>query len=121
MKYMRLYIFIIEVALLLLALFAALRIIAGIIVSLLVLALGQETMQNALLNANLPKIARHLVPKGSIDARMEKLSEEIKAKLYDDLEKEKNDEITERLVKEISEQIEGWLTKMAEVVEIPLS
>lgn len=96
-------------------------IIAGIIVSLLVLALGQETMQNALLNANLPKIARHLVPKGSIDARMEKLSEEIKAKLYDDLEKEKNDEITERLVKEISEQIEVCLTKMAEVVEIPLS
>ena len=96
-------------------------IIAGIIVSLLVLALGQETMQNALLNANLPKIARHLVPKGSIDARMEKLSEEIKAKLYDDLEKEKNEEITERLVKEISEQIEVCLTKMAEVVEIPLS
>ena len=96
-------------------------IIAGIIVSLLVLALGQETMQNALLNANLPKIARHLVPKGSIDARMEKLSEEIKAKLYDDLEKEKNEEITERLVKEISEQIEVCLTKLAEVVEIPLS
>ena len=96
-------------------------IIAGIIVSLLVLALGQETMQNALLNANLPKIARHLVPKGSIDARMEKLSEEIKAKLYDDLEKEKSEEITERLVKEISEQIEVCLTKMAEVVEIPLS
>ena len=96
-------------------------IIAGIIVSLLVLALRQETMQNALLNANLPKIARHLVPKGSIDARMEKLSEEIKAKLYDDLEKEKSEEITERLVKEISEQIEVCLTKMAEVVEIPLS
>ena len=36
------------------------------------------------------------------------------------LEKEKNLEITERLVGEISEQIEQCLTKMAEVVEIPL-
>ena len=37
------------------------------------------------------------------------------------LENEKNEEITERLVKEISEQIEVCLTKMAEVVEIPLA
>ena len=96
-------------------------IVAGIILSLLVLALGQETMQNALLNANLPKVARRLVPKSSLDARLDKLSSEIKAGLYSDLENEKNEEITERLVKEISEQIEVCLTKMAEVVEIPLA
>lgn len=96
-------------------------IIAGIILSLLVLALGQETMQNALLNANLPKVARKLVPKSSLDTRLDKLSSEIKAGLYSDLENEKNEEITERLVKEISEQIEVCLSKMAEVVEIPLA
>ena len=33
---------------------------------------------------------------------------------------EKNEEITERMVNEISSQIELCLTKMAEVVEIPL-
>ncbi|MBQ8994615.1 MAG: hypothetical protein IJ091_02250, partial [Oscillospiraceae bacterium] len=96
-------------------------IVAGIILSLLVLALGQETMQNALLNANLPRVARKLVPKSSIDSRLDKLSSEIKEKLYADLENDKNDEITGRLVKEISEQIEVCLTKMAEVVEIPLA
>jgi hypothetical protein len=52
---------------------------------------------------------------------MEKLSSEIKDRLYSDLENEKNEEISGRLVKEISEQIEICLAKMAEVVEIPLS
>ena len=36
------------------------------------------------------------------------------------LEKEKNTEITARLTEEISGQIEQCLTKMAEIVEIPL-
>ena len=40
--------------------------------------------------------------------------------VYEHLEKEKNEEITERMVNEISSQIELCLTKMAEVVEIPL-
>ena len=96
-------------------------IIVGMIVSILVLALGQEKMQDALLNINLPRVVRMLVPKGSFESRMEKLSSEIKDRLYSDLENEKNEEISGRLVKEISEQIEICLAKMAEVVEIPLS
>ena len=40
--------------------------------------------------------------------------------LYAKLEQENNEEISERLIKEISGQIETCLTKMAEVVEIPL-
>ena len=96
-------------------------IIVGMIVSILVLALGQEKMQDALLNMNLPKVARMLVPKGSFESRMAKLSTDIKDRLYSDLENEKNEEISGRLVKEISEQIEICLAKMAEVVEIPLS
>ena len=96
-------------------------IIVGMIVSILVLALGQEKMQDALLNMNLPKVARMLVPKGSFESRMTKLSTDIKDRLYSDLENEKNEEISGRLVKEISEQIEICLAKMAEVVEIPLS
>ena len=53
-------------------------------------------------------------------SRIEKISDEVKNSFYETLEKEKNLEITERLVNEISEQIEQCLTKMAEVVEIPL-
>ena len=46
--------------------------------------------------------------------------EEKQQTVYQKLEKEKNEEITARLVREISEQIEHCLTRMAEVVEIPL-
>ena len=53
-------------------------------------------------------------------SRTEKISDEVKSSFYKSLEKDKNEEITERLVNEISEQIEQCLTKMAEVVEIPL-
>ena len=48
------------------------------------------------------------------------ISDQVKNSLYEKLEQEKNEEITERLVKEISMQIETCLAKMAEVVEIPL-
>ena len=40
--------------------------------------------------------------------------------LSERFEKDKNDEITARMVEEISQQIERCLGKMAEVVEIPL-
>ena len=95
-------------------------IIAGMVISILVLALGQETMQKALLNVNLPPLIRKMVPKTSFEGRMDKISQDIKDRLYKDLEEEKNEEIKEHLIKEISEQIESCLTKMAEVVEIPL-
>ena len=77
-------------------------------------------MQKALLNVNLPPLIRKMVPKTSFEGRMDKISQDIKDRLYKDLEEEKNEEIKEHLIKEISEQIESCLTKMAEVVEIPL-
>ena len=53
-------------------------------------------------------------------AAANQISAEVRSSFYRSLERDKNDEITERLVKEISEQIEQCLTRMAEVVEIPL-
>ena len=52
--------------------------------------------------------------------RSDQLKDEIRASFYESFEKEKNEEISERLVKEISDQIEECLTNMAIVVEIPL-
>jgi len=95
-------------------------IVAGVVISLLVLALGKDRMQNAFLNANIPHMARKIFPMAYFEARVDKISEEVKQKLYESLETERNDEITDRLVNEISEQIETCLTRMAEIVEIPL-
>ena len=95
-------------------------IITGAVVSLLILALGKEKMQEMLLNTKLPVYVRKIVRKSHLRARLDVISEEVKANLYEELEQVKNDEITERLVKEISLQIETCLTQMAEVVEIPL-
>ena len=95
-------------------------IVIGFIVSALVLALGKDQMQGAFLKMNIPKPARKLMPKSYLKSRADRISAEVKKSLYEKLEKEKNAEITERLVREISEQIELCLTKMAEVVEIPL-
>ena len=95
-------------------------IIAGAVVSLLILALGKDKMQEMLLNSNIPTAMRRLVPKSYLKARLDTISKEVKDNLYEKLEQEKNDEISARLAKEISVQIESCLTKMAEVVEIPL-
>lgn len=95
-------------------------IIAGAVISLLVLALGKNKMQAAMLNAKIPFMARRIIPKSYLEARLDVISEEVKAGIYKTLEEGKNEEITENLVKDISEQIELCLTKMAEVVEIPL-
>ena len=92
----------------------------GIVVSALILALGKDHMQQALLHVNLPKPIRKLIPKSYLRSRADRISREVRESLYTKLEKEKNAEITERLVREISEQIEGCLVKMAQVVEIPL-
>ena len=51
---------------------------------------------------------------------MDSICEDVKESFYENLEKEKNDEITARMVEDISGQIEHTLVKMAEVVEIPL-
>ncbi len=95
-------------------------IIAGAVISLLILALGKDKMQEMLLNSNIPNPVRKVVPKSYLKARMDNISKQVKDNLYEKLEQEKNQQISERLIKEISVQIESCLTKMAEVVEIPL-
>ena len=95
-------------------------IIAGIIASLIILVLGKEKMEGAILQMDLPKTMRKLVPKNTFQTRKESISAEIKKNFYENMEKVKNDEISRRMVDEISQQIDQCLTKMAEVVEIPL-
>lgn len=95
-------------------------IVAGAILSLLILLLGKEKMQEVFMNADIPGPMRKLVPRGHFEARIERMTEEIKSSFYNSLENQKNAEITERLASEISQQIEQCLAKMAEVVEIPL-
>lgn len=95
-------------------------IFAGMMISILVLALGKEKMEELLLKTDLPRPLRKIVPKNTIESRLDAISAEVRANLYHSLENEKNDEITERLITEISSQIEECLTKMAQVVEIPL-
>ena len=95
-------------------------ILIGFVVSALVLALGREQMQGAFLRMNIPKPIRRLMPKSYLRSRAGRISGDIKASLYAKLEQEKNADITEKLVEDISGQIEMCLTKMAEVVEIPL-
>ncbi len=93
---------------------------AGILASVVVLLLGKNKMEEALLSMKLPKPMRKMIPEGAFTARMKSESHDIKAKLYDNLNEERNAEITGRLVDDISLQIEQCLTRMAEIVEIPL-
>ena len=95
-------------------------IIAGAFLSLLVLLLGRDTMQKAVLRMDIPSPMRKLIPKKHFRSRLDSLSGEVKSKLSDSLATQKNDEISQRMAQEISSQIESCLTKMAEVVEIPL-
>ena len=92
----------------------------GAVISLLILLLGKEKMQKALMDIDIPVAVRKLTPAKHLENRTEKLSADIKANLFENLEKEKSEEITSRMVAQISEQIEQFLTKMAEIVEIPL-
>ncbi|MBR0462535.1 MAG: Hsp70 family protein [Erysipelotrichaceae bacterium] len=95
-------------------------IFAGMMISILVLALGKEKMEELLLKTDLPKPLRRLVPKNTIESRLDVIAGEVRSNLTHTLENEKNNEITERMVNDISREIEECLTKMAEVVEIPL-
>jgi hypothetical protein len=95
-------------------------ILIGFVVSALVLALGRQQMQGAFLRMNIPRPMRRLMPKSYLRSRADRISGEVKTSLYAKLEQEKNADITEKLVADISGQIEACLTKMAEVVEIPL-
>ena len=93
---------------------------AGTIVSLLLLLLGKKRMQEALMRAELPTPLRRLIPVSHFESRIKHMSDEVKANFYSNLENEKNEEITARMVSQISQQIEQYLTRMAEIVEIPL-
>lgn len=95
-------------------------ILIGIIASAVILILGKDKMQEKLLSADIPKAIRMLVPRNTFNSRLDSISAEVKASFYDSLQKDKNNEITARMVQEISSQIESTLAKMAEVVEIPL-
>ena len=95
-------------------------ILAGTVLSLLVLALGKEKMEGALLKADIPGPMRKLVPKNAFRSRMETISKSVRDNLYQSLERDKSQEISARMTDEISLQIEECLTRMAEVVEIPL-
>jgi len=95
-------------------------ILVGAIVSLLILFLGKDRMQKLLMNLDIPAPMRKLVPRSHFEARIERMTEEVKNSFYSSLENEKNAEITSRLATEITQQIEQCLTKMAEIVEIPL-
>ena len=95
-------------------------IVAGAGASLLLLLLGRERMQQALLAADMPKPLRKMVPRSAFRARLKPIARDLRRELAVRFEKEKNDEITGRMVAEISQQIERCLGRMAEVVEIPL-
>ena len=95
-------------------------IIVGVIASAVILILGKDRMEARLLETDIPNPLRKLIPKNTFKSRMDNISADVKKSFYASLEQEKNDEITERMVNEISAQIEQTLIKMAEVVEIPL-
>ena len=95
-------------------------IVAGAIGSLLILFLGKDKMQELFMNADIIRPARRLVPRAHFEQRVERLTEEVKASFQSKLAHEKNAEISARMAAEISQQIEQCLSRMAEVVEIPL-
>ncbi len=95
-------------------------IITGAAASLLLLLIGKEKMEGALLKTDLPGAIRKLVPKNYFETRLDRMAGEVKASFLKNLEKEKDDEITGDMVEEISGQLERCLTKMADVVELPL-
>ncbi len=95
-------------------------ILAGTILSMAVLLIGREHIEAKMMDVNIPKAARKLIPRGQFSSRIRKMTPEIKANFHKNLKMDKNEEISGRLVEEISGQIENCLSRMAEIVEIPL-
>lgn len=95
-------------------------IVAGTVLSLMVLLLGKEKMEQQMMKLDLPKAMRKLVSRKQFEFRIHRAVPEIKAKFLESLERDKSEEISGRLTKEISGQIEQCLLRMAEIVEIPL-
>ena len=95
-------------------------ILAGAVISLLVLLLGKNKMEDVLLDADIPKPLRKMVTKHSLQSRLGSVGADVRRSLYESLENDFNEEISARMIDDISSQIETCLTRMAEVVEIPL-
>ncbi len=95
-------------------------IIAGVFLSLLVLILGKKKMEKALLDMKVLSPVRKLISESAFKSRLGLISGNVRKDLLKSLEQDKNEEITSRMVDEISGQIEECLMKMAAVVEIPL-
>ena len=95
-------------------------IVVGTVLSLLLLLLGRQKMQDLFVHADMPKALRLVVPRSHFENRLQKMTDEVKANFYTTLETEKNADISRRLISEISQQIEDCLSRMAEIVEIPL-
>ncbi|MDO4566795.1 MAG: hypothetical protein Q4B42_05635, partial [Oscillospiraceae bacterium] len=95
-------------------------IIAGAAVSLLLLFLGKDAMQEAVLSADIPLFMRKAIPEKFFENRAQQIEEKVSAQLYESLLGEAGEEMRERLIGEISGQIESCLIKMAKIVEIPL-
>jgi hypothetical protein len=95
-------------------------IMAGTILSMLVLLIGREHIEKRMMDINIPTAIRKLVPRGQFASRIRKMIPETKARFHKELKWDKNAEISERMAAEISGQIEQCLSRMAEVVEIPL-
>jgi cell division ATPase FtsA len=93
---------------------------AGAILSVAILLLGRRQMEKQLLNLRLPKAVRKMVPESSLRSRLPQICDAVRQDLHERFETEKNEEITGRMVGEISAQIEDCLMKMAQIVEIPI-
>ena len=63
---------------------------------------------------------RRAVPAKFFDSRAGQIKESVQQKLYESLLGSGGDAMRERLISEISGEIDGCLSKMAEVVELPL-
>ncbi len=94
--------------------------VAGSVISMMILLLGMDRMQDMLLKANIPGPVRKLMPRSLFESRKKKIGEEIRTDFYRSLGTDRNEEITQRLVQDISTQIDTCLIHMAQVVEIPL-
>ena len=94
--------------------------VAGAVLSLAILALGRNRMQEAIMGADIPKPIRKMVPKKYFENHIDDISRDVRENFLSSLEEVKNEEISNRMVEEITGQIEECLTKMAKVVEIPL-
>lgn len=95
-------------------------VIAGIVISLLVLFLGKDKIQKAVLKTDLPVPMRKLFPMSRFDSRLEKISDQVRDQFMESLTGDRSEEITDRMISDISGQIEDCLVRMAQIVEIPL-